>query len=236
MKERLRAYLDKLFTDVPRSSQASELREEIYANLCDKYDNMIAKGMNEEEAYYSTISSIGNIDELLGELGPSDAGFAVTKKERQRSILLRSLAGASPFLGIAGFVVGLWMGNAGIAFLLLFLFIGAGVAMRSFAKLSEVPSVTKEKGARRTYIKGEEGETVVEEFKEFRRGKSRMEQLKSTVLTCMWLLIVILFFVLSFITGAWYITWIIFLVGVALSQAIKCYFNLKELDETNVEK
>ena len=81
-----------------------------------------------------------------------------------------------------------------------------------------------------------EGETVVEEFKEFRRGKSRAEQLKSTVLTCMWLLIVILFFVLSFATGAWYITWVIFLVGVALSQAIKCYFNLKELDDTNGER
>lgn len=228
MKERLREYLDKLFTDVPLGTQSNELREEIYANLCDKYDNLLQKGMTEEEAYYSTIASIGNIDELLGELQP-DTRNNTTKKERERSAVLRSLAGACPFLGVAGFFAGLFLvGNPGLAFLMLFVFIGAGVAMNSFAKLSSVPGRAT---GRRTYIKGEEGETVVEEFKEFRRGKSRNEQLKSTVLTCMWMLIVIAYFVISFTTMAWYISWIIFLIGVALSQAIKCYFNLKDVDD-----
>lgn len=229
MKERLRSYLDMLFSDVPRSNQSTELKEEVYSNLCDKYDNLINKGMTEEEAYHSTISSIGNIDELLGEIRPGSS--AVDREDRKRSVLLRSLASACPLLGVAGFFVGLFLiDNIGIGFLLLFLFIAASVALGSFAKLSDTPR-SSGSGPRRTYIQGEDGGTVVEDFKEFRRGKSRNEQLKSTVITCMWMLIVIAYMLVSFLTMAWHITWIIFLVGVALSQAIKCYFAMKDIDE-----
>ena len=238
MKERLRSYLDKLFMEAGQNQQAEELREEMYANLCDKYDNLVARGMTEEEAYYSAIASIGNIDELLGELGPGRrVSTPDEQQKRERNALLNAMAGACPFFAVGGFFVGsMLFDSAAWGFLLLFLFIGAGVALRSFARLSASPAPRQGTGRRRTYIKGQEGETVVEEFKEFRRGKSRNEQLKSTINTCLWLVIVMLYFVISFTTHAWHATWLIFLVGVALSQAIKCYFSLKDIDEDYKDK
>lgn len=239
MKERLRSYLDKLFMEAGRSQQAAELREEMYANLCDKYDDLVSRGMTEEEAYYSAIGSIGNIDELLGELPAGQSGKPPQDRSaRERNALLHALAGACPFFAVGGFFLGiLLLGSPAWAFFLLFLFIGAGVALRSFARLSAAPSPSRSvDGRRRTYVKGQEGDTVVEEFKEFRRGKSRNEQLKSTINTCLWLVIVMLYFVISFTTFAWHVTWLIFLVGVALSQAVKCYFSLKDIDEENKGK
>lgn len=47
------------------------------------------------------------------------------------------------------------------------------------------------------------------------------EERKNAYASAMWLIIVVLFFVLSFATGAWYITWIIFLIGAALNPIIR---------------
>ena len=48
----------------------------------------------------------------------------------------------------------------------------------------------------------------------------KMEQIKAYQ-SAMWLIIVALYFVISFTTHAWYITWLIFLVGAALQQLLK---------------
>ncbi len=48
----------------------------------------------------------------------------------------------------------------------------------------------------------------------------KQEQVKA-YRSAMWLIITALYFILSFTTHAWYITWMIFLVGAALSQLIR---------------
>lgn len=45
--------------------------------------------------------------------------------------------------------------------------------------------------------------------------------------TALWMLIVIAYFLVSFLTHAWHITWLIFLIGVAIEQIVKICFELR---------
>lgn len=65
MKDKLDQYVELLFTGAARSEKNNELREELLGNLYDRYDEFLASGMSEEEAYSRTISGIGDLSELL---------------------------------------------------------------------------------------------------------------------------------------------------------------------------
>lgn len=69
--------------------------------------------------------------------------------------------------------------------------------------------------------------TVVEEFKEWQQNDPKNKQLYKAINSAMWSLIVVIYFVVSFFTGAWYITWIIFLIGGAIESIIKAIFEMK---------
>ena len=65
MKHNLKSYLQSLFLDVPHSSANDTLFEELYGNLCDRYDELIAQGLTEEEAYARAIGEVGDIRPLI---------------------------------------------------------------------------------------------------------------------------------------------------------------------------
>lgn len=69
--EIIMSYIDSMFTGVPVNEQTKKLREDITANMCDKYEELIKEGKSTNEAIGSVISGFGNIDEVLGELGVS---------------------------------------------------------------------------------------------------------------------------------------------------------------------
>lgn len=48
-----------------------------------------------------------------------------------------------------------------------------------------------------------------------------LEQRRSAWNSAMWLIITSLYFILSFATGAWYITWIIFIIGAAITPIVR---------------
>ena len=45
MENKLRAYMDHLFQDVPNTKKAVEVKEEILQNIVDKYHDLVAEGM-----------------------------------------------------------------------------------------------------------------------------------------------------------------------------------------------
>lgn len=49
---------------------------------------------------------------------------------------------------------------------------------------------------------------------------ARPDILAKTAKKCLWIAVVIIYFVISFMTGAWAITWLVFLIGAALDQVI----------------
>ena len=106
MENKLRAYMDHLFQDVPNTKKAVEVKEEILQNIVDKYHDLVAEGKSEEAAYNIAIASIGDLDELLASLKDSSQTpnqmdsenymawrmpFAVIWLERAKKVFVRCL-------------------------------------------------------------------------------------------------------------------------------------------------
>ena len=68
MKERIKKYVDGLFADIYETKQLLELKEEISANLLEKVNDLVAGGNSEEIAFNKAVSSLGDMNELIGNL------------------------------------------------------------------------------------------------------------------------------------------------------------------------
>ena len=79
-------------------------------------------------------------------------------------------------------------------------------------------------------------ETMVNDFKQWQSGKPSDKHVKSQVSGIIWSIILILYFVISFATGAWYVTWVLFLVGIAAEQIARLCISLKKENGKEKEK
>ena len=95
MNSKLRAYIDALFASAPQTAAVQELKEEMLQNLTDKYNDLIAEGKTEEEAYKIAVSSIGDVSALIGENAGAAARPAPSAKKtvgRPRNALITAIA------------------------------------------------------------------------------------------------------------------------------------------------
>lgn len=69
MREKLKDYVNSLFRGAPDTQRNRELREEILQNTLDRFDDLVAQGCTEEEAYSQAVASIGDVRQLW-EAGP----------------------------------------------------------------------------------------------------------------------------------------------------------------------
>ncbi|KMK77521.1 permease prefix domain 1-containing protein [Alkalihalobacillus pseudalcaliphilus] len=60
-------YLDNMFSSLPKSQQITQLKEELLANMEEKYYELKSAGKSENEAIGVVISEFGNIDEIIEE-------------------------------------------------------------------------------------------------------------------------------------------------------------------------
>lgn len=218
MKERLRTFMDELLKDVPKSRKVLELKEELIGNMEERYEDLMGQGYREEDAYQCALDSVGDVRELFREFTePLDAAerkeedFAVRRK--------RSLLNAvSVSLYIVGFAV--WMiivaigygvsstGEVDVVygltgFIVMLIFTAVATGMRVY--------YSSLYGKYQKYEKKDD--TIVEEFKEWKSGTDRSREMRKAIDSVIWLLATILYFVISFGTMAWYITWVIWLIA-----------------------
>jgi len=209
MNEKLRRYIDDLFAKAPSTVRAVELKEEMYQNLTDKYNDLIAEGKSEESAYNIAIASVGDVDSLISGLSGEDR--AVSEAGRKRSAIIVAIAIALYILSPVPVIV--IQREIGVMF--LFLFVAAATALLIYN------GATRER-----YVKTDD--TMVEEFKEWKQNSRQKNKAVSAILGSFWLITVCVYIVVSFLTGAWHITWIIYLIAAALSSMIKGIFMLKQ--------
>lgn len=62
-------YLENMFATLPKTKQMNSLKEDLLANMEDKYNELKRNGKTENEAIGIVISEFGNIDELVKEFG-----------------------------------------------------------------------------------------------------------------------------------------------------------------------
>ncbi|MDR2046844.1 MAG: permease prefix domain 1-containing protein [Clostridiales bacterium] len=65
MKEEFRKYLDKQFSSYKQSKALSDFKEEMLANLSDRYDEFKAQGFSDKESYDKSIEAVGDYTDIL---------------------------------------------------------------------------------------------------------------------------------------------------------------------------
>ncbi len=70
MREQLRAYIDRLFAETVQTQAARDFHDELLQNTLDRFDDDVASGKSEQEAYRLAVLSLGNTEELLKPFYP----------------------------------------------------------------------------------------------------------------------------------------------------------------------
>ena len=61
MREQIQAYVNGLFADAALTIRNAEVRQEILQHTLDRYDDLVASGKPEQEAYDEAVAGIGDV-------------------------------------------------------------------------------------------------------------------------------------------------------------------------------
>lgn len=217
MNEKIRKEVNILFEHAPNTKRANDLKDEIISNAEDKYEDLLKQGIKEEEALSTVIKEIGDVDELIEELNknnPIHNGY--TQEIRKKTGLVVSIC------------VGLYILSLISCIVLDELQMPDFITASSFLALAGVSTciLIYHFMTRPKYTKYDD--TIVEEFKEWKGKKDKNKELKKAIDSILWTLTVIVYLIVSFTFGIWYISWIIFLIATLIENIIHLLFKLGE--------
>lgn len=217
MNEKIRMHVNGLFENAPNNKRVNDLKDEIVSNANDKYQDFIAEGKTEEEAYRIVIGEIGNVEELLEELNKNNPinkeNYDLTRRKTARVVatavglyILAVLTTAmSDELNLPEFVqIASFFTLGGIATCILIYYF---MSKPKYAKYED---------------------TMVEEFKEWKGKKDSNKEIRKAISSIIWTLTIIFYLVISFTFGIWHISWIIFIMGTLVENIVNLIFKLGE--------
>lgn len=216
--------MDQLFDSAPVNRRTVELKEELIANALEKYHDLTLRGYGEDEAFQLVIGSIGDVGQLFADLGTDDdyslSYYLQWAREAQEKKAVLTAISVGLFLLAAVVLVvsfllywynmkfiyihGQNMNLLGIGLALLLCVVP--VSLLVYARKIQPPMELADYSVSQAAISRETR----------KQRRKRFKQIKGSLEGLMWLLIVIFYFLVSFTTHAWYITWIIFLGGAAV--------------------
>ncbi len=216
MNKNIRTHVENLFKDAPQTKRAYDLKEELICNLTDKYKDLINEGKNEHEAYDSVISGIGNIDELLNSLENNSTEFYQMQLDSRKKTAL-----------IVSICIGLYIFSFISVIILSELHLPDFIYASSFFALTGISTciLVYHFMSRPKYIKADD--SIVENFKEWQSSKSKDKEIKALINSTLWSIIIGIYFIISFLFAAWTYSWIIFIIGSAISSVVELCFKLK---------
>ena len=221
MEDKLRRYVDGLFARTVPTKKAVELKEEMLQNLHDKYDDLIEEGKTPEAAYNIAIAGIGDVSGLLAELeteAPEPLDMAEYEAARNKSAMLTAIAVMAIILSCLPLVILSILGSrydVKIGVPIMFVAIAFAVGLLVYNNLTKPKNFIG-------------SGTMVDQFREWQTGVDVRKTLRRSISTALWSLLVALYFVVSFWSDAWHITWIIFVLGAAIEAFINIIFALKK--------
>ncbi len=204
MKDQLISYVNLLFAGAP---DAGDIRQEILQNTLDRYDDLIAQGKMPQAAYSLAIAGIGDVSELLGDPAPAQPQNTPTEK-RSTSRTQKGLQAIAICLYILCPVPVIALGSLGdgvIGVCALLAMVAVATALMVFA-------------GGKTGAKAAAQQTP----------PSPSSALRRTIHSIIWAIGVCAYFVVSFITQAWGITWLIFIIATAVERLAGAILDLKE--------
>lgn len=207
MREQLTQYVELLFAG---AGDCEDIKQEILQNTLDRYDDLIAQGKVPEAAYRLAIAGIGDINEILGTNAPSTVVSRPAAEpddgDTPTKKLLRAIA------------VGLYI----ICILPLMILDGHILGFCGTLAIVAVATVMIMLGAKK-----ESPEKKVEE-------ELPQSELSKSLSGLIWAIGLGIYFLLSFSTNDWHITWVIFPILGALDSLVKAIIRNREALNSNV--
>lgn len=215
MYQNLREYINQLFMNVSSSTYVDDLKEELFANLSEKYDDLIAQGKSPEEAFQIATSSIGDIRELVSGLDES-AVIITTKdleKRRKQSALTTSISVGLFILAPALCTLFETLLPESITILLFFLPIAIGVGLLIFDNITKPEALKQSNESSKAPLSP---------------SVQKHRALQSLASGILWTTVTALFLFFSFTFNTWHYSWVIFIFGAALQCMIEFIFKYTE--------
>lgn len=230
MQIRMLREIDDMFEGVPQTRKTLEAKEEMLQNLMEKYNDLLAEGKSEEAAFQIALDSVGDISDLIAELQqpipqaahfpepdlsdyedePSPPHQQTPEEVKHHRARMASVAVMLYILSPLAII--LFGGKIGLV--LLFVMIAAATGLLIYNGM-----VGKDKPP----LFDEPQEDQPQKPKKM---TDQQRKLFSSLSSALWMITVALYFVISFSTGAWHITWIIFLIASALNSVFKAFIDL----------
>lgn len=211
MREQLVQYVNLLFAG---SEDTEEIREEILQNTLDRYDDLIDQGKSPEAAYRLAITGIGDLNEIIyGNSVPNQEPVyqsipVYETEETESSIMIRKL--------IRAVAIGLYI-LCPIPVILMSSFgldeIGVCGTLGMVAAATILLIVFSKKNT--------------PSFSHYRNPSGR-KAMKKSINKLVDALGLALYFIVSFATGAWAITWLIFPLMGAVNGLVNACIDLRE--------
>lgn len=217
MREQLIKYVELLFAGTPDSG---DMQQEILQNTLDRYDDLIAQGKTPEAAYRLAISGIGDINEILGT-HPSSAAIPVTEVPiepnkpalKEAPLWKKILRAAAIFLYIISAIPLFVLSEMGMATIGL-------CGTIAIAGVATVLIVLSSGGSAEEKAEKSDSQT-----------SSPQTELRKAVKNVITTVGLVVYFVISFATGAWHLTWLIFPIMAAVQGIVTAGMDLKEANK-----
>ena len=209
MREQLIQYVELLFAG---TRDCEDIKQEILQNTLDRYDDLIAEGKVPEAAYRLAITGIGDINEILGskpQAAPSVLTMAeLPDEDPQKRKWMRAIAVALyilcpiPLIGLCE----LGLEIIGLCLLLTFVAVATALMIIASKKTPE----------------------ELEEERREQEEEARRSPLSKSVSGLVWAIGLAAYFLISFATLAWHITWVIFPILGAVEKLLTTIIENKE--------
>ena len=209
MREQLIQYVNLLFAG---ASDCEDTKQEILQNTLDRFDDLVSQGKSPEAAYRLAISGIGDINEILGsapkkQATPSFDPIQEITPETPEDIKHKKIRGVAIAIYILCAIPLIILSEFGAETLGLCL----TLALVAFA----------------TYLMIITGKKDNDDDDEENPEISPSRQLKKSIENLIWAIGLAVYLIISFLTGAWYITWIIFPMLGCIEGLVNAIIDLK---------
>ena len=210
MREQLIQYVNLLFAG---AADCEDIKQEILQNTLDRFDDLVSQGKSPEAAYRLAIAGIGDINEILSSVPQKASSFPIepiqeVTPETPEDIKRKKLRAVATALYILCAIPLIVLGDWGFDNLGLCLTLGI-VAVATYLML-----ITSK----------QDDEDDAEE-----KHKDEIKHpLKERIGNIIWVTGLIAYFGISFSTGAWYITWLLFPIMACVRGLSDAIIDLKE--------
>lgn len=211
-EEKIKEHVYRLFERKEKTQRIEQLKIELLDNWLDMYRNLLENNMNDEMAYNKIISSIKNIDSLLEQ----DSHDIMNKNwDKKKSARITAMAVMMYILCPVSVIVFGEIGFEILGIAIMFILIASATGLLIYNNMTKPD-----------YLKQDD----ILDMDFDKNVNSKNIKVRKSVESAMWAVIVAIYLLINLITGAWYITWIIFIIGAAIEKVIRAYFEYKEID------